>query len=72
VSRAAWIDEIMPYVRDSSDPLGTWDLASHYLPLDQAARGYELFQKKGDGCTRVIFQPDRHMPEIVCGGRGAA
>ncbi|MFZ0048242.1 MAG: zinc-dependent alcohol dehydrogenase [Streptosporangiaceae bacterium] len=66
-----WTDEIMPYLRDPSDPLGTQDLASHYLPLDQAARGYDLFQHKADGCTKVILQPGRDEPEIARGGRGA-
>ena len=41
-----WIAEIMPYLEDDADPLGTADMASHYLPLDQAPQGYEKFQNK--------------------------
>ena len=52
-----WIDEIMPYLEDDADPLGTADMASHYLPLEQAPEGYETFQKKADGCTKVTLQP---------------
>lgn len=66
-----WIDELMPYVLDDDDPLGTEDMASHYLPLADAPRGYELFQKKREGCTKVILQPERTEAEVFPGGRGA-
>ena len=52
-----WIDDIMPLVLDSSDPLGTQDLATHVLPLADAAHGYEIFQKKQDGCVKVVLTP---------------
>jgi threonine dehydrogenase-like Zn-dependent dehydrogenase len=39
------------------DPLGTEDLATHRLPLEQAPRGYELFQRKEDGAIKVVLQP---------------
>jgi threonine dehydrogenase-like Zn-dependent dehydrogenase len=37
--------------------LRTAHLATHPLPLDQGARGYELFKGKKDGCVRAVFQP---------------
>jgi threonine dehydrogenase-like Zn-dependent dehydrogenase len=52
-----WIDEIMPLVADDSDPLGTEDLATHRLPLAEAPRGYEMFQKKEDGAIKVVLEP---------------
>jgi threonine dehydrogenase-like Zn-dependent dehydrogenase len=52
-----WIDEIMPAVEDDSDPLGTLDMTTHHLPLDQAPRGYEIFQKKQDKCIKVVLNP---------------
>lgn len=52
-----WIDDIMPVVMDEADPLGTAHLATHYLPLDQAAHGYDIFRAKRDGCIKVILQP---------------
>ncbi|MGO9216906.1 MAG: hypothetical protein ACLP5E_03915 [Streptosporangiaceae bacterium] len=64
-----WISEIMPYLEDDADPLGTADMASHYLPLEQAPEGYEKFQKKANGCTKVILQPGRAEPEIHPGGQ---
>jgi threonine dehydrogenase-like Zn-dependent dehydrogenase len=52
-----WIDDIMPYLDDDSDPLGTESLATHHLPLAQANVGYDLFQKKSDGAIKVVLQP---------------
>ena len=51
-----WIPEILPLLGDD-DPLGTEDLATHLLPLDEAPRGYEIFQKKEDGAIKVVLQP---------------
>jgi threonine dehydrogenase-like Zn-dependent dehydrogenase len=52
-----WIDDLMPLVQDESDPLGTEDLASHKLPLDDAPHAYEIFQKKEDGAIKILLQP---------------
>ena len=52
-----WIDDLMPLVDDPSDPLGVLDLATHQVPLDEAPRMYELFQKKQDGCIKVVLKP---------------
>jgi threonine dehydrogenase-like Zn-dependent dehydrogenase len=53
----AWIDDLMPLVTDDADPLGTGDLVTHRLPLDEAPRGYEIFQKKEDRAIKVMLQP---------------
>ena len=34
-------------------------LATHQLPLEDGARGYEMFKQKQDGCLRVVFRPGR-------------
>jgi threonine dehydrogenase-like Zn-dependent dehydrogenase len=65
-----WVDEIMPYLEDPGDPLATEDMASHYLPLEDAPHGYELFETKAEGCTKVVLQPDRVSPEVFPGGAG--
>jgi threonine dehydrogenase-like Zn-dependent dehydrogenase len=52
-----WIDDIMPAVLDDADPLGTLDMTTHHLPLDQAPHGYDIFQKKQDGCIKVVLKP---------------
>ncbi|XKH53503.1 glutathione-dependent formaldehyde dehydrogenase [Citricoccus nitrophenolicus] len=53
-----WIDDLMPLVDDPADPLGTLDLATHHVPLDRAPEMYETFQKKEDGCIKVILKPE--------------
>jgi threonine dehydrogenase-like Zn-dependent dehydrogenase len=51
-----WVDEIMPLLLDG-DPLGTDDLATHRLPLEQAPQGYQVFQRKEDGAIKVVLRP---------------
>ncbi|MGH8903521.1 MAG: zinc-dependent alcohol dehydrogenase [Egibacteraceae bacterium] len=52
-----WIDDLMPLVLRDDDPLGTEDLATHKLPLEQGPYAYEIFQKKQDGCIKVLLEP---------------
>ncbi|ROS21879.1 threonine dehydrogenase-like Zn-dependent dehydrogenase [Rathayibacter sp. PhB127] len=52
-----WIDDLLPLVEDSSDPLGVNDLVTHRAPLEDAPGLYETFQKKEDGCIKVVLQP---------------
>ena len=52
-----WIDDLMPLVEDSSDPLGVLDLTTHRVSLEEAPAMYEVFQKKEDGCVKVVLTP---------------
>jgi threonine dehydrogenase-like Zn-dependent dehydrogenase len=52
-----WVDDIMPLLTDEADPLGTEDLATHKLPLDEAPHAYEMFQRKEDGAIKVVLKP---------------
>jgi threonine dehydrogenase-like Zn-dependent dehydrogenase len=52
-----WIDDILPLVLDDADPLGVRGFATHHLPLDEAPSAYEMFQKKEDGCIKVVLRP---------------
>ena len=52
-----WDQDLIPYVEDSSDPLGVMDLVTHRLPLDQAPEAYHMFQQKQDGCIKVVLNP---------------
>jgi threonine dehydrogenase-like Zn-dependent dehydrogenase len=52
-----WIDDLMPMVTDSSDPLGLTSFATHHLPLEDAPHGYEIFRDKQDDCLKVVLQP---------------
>ncbi|WP_167402635.1 hypothetical protein [Micromonospora viridifaciens] len=38
-------------------PLDVEDLRTHRLPLEQAPQAYEMFQKKQDGCVKVVLAP---------------
>jgi threonine dehydrogenase-like Zn-dependent dehydrogenase len=51
-----WVDDLLPLLNDD-DPLGVEDLATHRVPLEEAPRMYELFQKKLDGCIKVVLTP---------------
>ncbi|MEV0238782.1 zinc-dependent alcohol dehydrogenase [Streptomyces sp. NPDC050674] len=51
-----WADDIIPYLTDE-DPLGVDDFATHRVPLSDAPRAYEMFQRKQDGAVKVLMQP---------------
>jgi threonine dehydrogenase-like Zn-dependent dehydrogenase len=53
-----WIDEIMPLVTDDADPLGTEDLATHKIGIEDVPDAYEKFQKKEDGAIKFVIQPN--------------
>jgi len=52
-----WIDDIMPALTGDDDPLGTEDLTTHRLPLDEAPHAYGIFKHKQDGCIKVVLKP---------------
>jgi threonine dehydrogenase-like Zn-dependent dehydrogenase len=51
-----WVDDIIPLLTDD-DPLGVEGFHTHKVPLDDAPQAYEKFQKKEDGCIKVLLQP---------------
>ena len=52
-----WTDEILAVLGRDDDPLGVDTFASHRLPLADAPHGYDIFQKKADGCFKVVLTP---------------
>ena len=52
-----WIPDLLPLVQNESDPLGVMDLETHALPLDEAAHGYDIFQRKAEGAIKVVLKP---------------
>jgi threonine dehydrogenase-like Zn-dependent dehydrogenase len=52
-----WTDELLPLVEEPSDPLGVMDLKTHEVPLEEAPNAYKIFQKKQDGCIKVVLKP---------------
>jgi threonine dehydrogenase-like Zn-dependent dehydrogenase len=51
-----WVDEILPLLNDD-DPLGTENLKTHEMTLDDAPHAYEIFQKKQDGAIKIVLKP---------------
>jgi len=54
-----WTDEIVPLLTEE-DPLGVDDFATHRLPLEEAPRAYQVFQRKQDGAIKILLQPGRN------------
>ena len=52
-----WTDDIIAVLEQDDDVLGVETLATHHLPLDQAPHGYDVFQRKAEGCIKVVLQP---------------
>jgi hypothetical protein len=54
--RAPLNNKILPLLTDE-DPLGVDDLVTHTMLLDEAPRGYKLFQQKENRCVKLMLQP---------------
>jgi threonine dehydrogenase-like Zn-dependent dehydrogenase len=52
-----WVDDIVPLLAGDGDPLGVDTFATHRLPLDDAPRAYDIFQKKEDGAVKILLHP---------------
>jgi threonine dehydrogenase-like Zn-dependent dehydrogenase len=49
-----YIERLLPLVREKKYDLAS--IVSHRLPLAEAARGYSLFERKLEGCTKVLLR----------------
>ena len=52
-----WTDEIKEILDQDEDVLGVETLATHRVALEQAPQAYDMFQKKQDGCVKVVLKP---------------
>lgn len=52
-----WTDELLGIVQEAGDRLGVETLATHRVPLGQAADMYKTFRDKEDGCIKVVLNP---------------
>jgi S-(hydroxymethyl)glutathione dehydrogenase/alcohol dehydrogenase len=50
-----YIDKLLQLVLEKKVVLE--DIISHKLPLDEASRAYDIFQKKEDNCVKVVLKP---------------
>ena len=53
----AWTEELLELVSRDEDVLGLESLATHRVPLEDAPQMYDTFQKKEDGCLKVVLTP---------------
>jgi S-(hydroxymethyl)glutathione dehydrogenase / alcohol dehydrogenase len=49
------IDELLTWVEQGKIQLD--DIITHRLPLEEAPHGYDIFNKKEDGCVKVVLKP---------------
>ncbi len=52
-----WTDDIIAVLAQDDDVLGVESLATHRVSLEEAPAAYEMFQKKTDGCIKVVLKP---------------
>ena len=52
-----WMDDNLPLLTGDADPLRVDGFATHHVPLDDAPRAYEIFQKKEDGAFKILLKP---------------
>jgi threonine dehydrogenase-like Zn-dependent dehydrogenase len=52
-----WTPALHDLVSGAHDVLGLESLATHRVPLSEAADAYAMFQEKRDGCVKVVLQP---------------
>lgn len=50
----AVLPRVLPLAKRRARELG--ELISHRLPLEEGPRAYEMFDRKLDGCTKVVFR----------------
>jgi len=50
-----WIPDLLPLVEAEDDPLGTMDLATHHVTLDEAPGAYRDFRAKNDGMVKAVI-----------------
>ena len=49
--------EIEKVLQQENDVLDVESLATHRFPLEEAPAAYEMFQRKQDGCIKVVLKP---------------
>lgn len=48
----AWLGELLPLIEKGL--LKPEEIVTHYMPFEEAARGYEIFEKREEECRKVI------------------
>ena len=50
-----YVDELLEHIQ--SGRLKADDIITHRLPLDEAPHGFQIFNKKDDGCVKIVMTP---------------
>ena len=50
-----YMEKLLPLIRSGRYDLEA--LISHRLPLSEGPRGYDLYDRKLEGCTKVVLRP---------------
>ncbi|WP_312750182.1 zinc-dependent alcohol dehydrogenase [Atlantibacter hermannii] len=59
----AWLPELLPLIEQGL--LRPEEIVTHYVPLEDAARGYEVFEKRQEDCRKIILVPGAESPETA-------
>ncbi|MCC6496855.1 MAG: zinc-binding dehydrogenase, partial [Propionibacteriaceae bacterium] len=52
-----WTDHLLELLTEPDDVFDLETLASHHLPLEDGPSAYRTFQRKEDGCIKVVLHP---------------
>lgn len=59
----AWLGELLPLIEKGL--LKPEEIVTHYMPFEEAARGYEIFEKREEECRKVILVPGAQSAEAA-------
>ncbi len=59
----AWLGELLPLIEQGL--LTPEEIVTHYLPFEEAARGYEIFEKRQEDCRKIILVPGAESAEVA-------
>lgn len=59
----AWLPDLLPLLEQGH--LRPEEIITHHLPLEEAARGYEIFEKRQEECRKVILVPGLHSGQAT-------
>lgn len=59
----AWLGELLPLIEKGL--LKPEEIVTHYMLFEEAARGYEIFEKREEECRKVILVPGAPSAEAA-------
>lgn len=59
----AWLGELLPLIEQGL--LTPEEIVTHYMPFEEAARGYEIFEKRQEDCRKIILVPGAQSAEVA-------